>query len=110
MKPNFLVFIKTRITVIMNEQKEILLQIRNLITELNSTLSKLNVENNRFTATTKGLPAGEYISISTAAGLLNVNLDTIADLIANNRIQHKKERDGVTWINKDSILQYRSHF
>lgn len=92
----------------MNEQKEILLQIRNLITELNSTLLKLNVENNRFQpATGTGLPTGEYISISTAAGLLNVGLNTIADLIANNRIQHKKERDGVTWLNKDSVLSYR---
>jgi hypothetical protein len=92
----------------MNDQTEILKELKTLIVEINQTLQKLNVPN-KFTATTStatGTEKGEYISISTAARLLNINITNVAGMIADNSLEAIKQRDGVTVIKKDSVMKY----
>ncbi len=92
----------------MNDQTEILKELKSLMIEINQTLQKLNVPN-KFTSTTStatGTEKGEYISISTAARLLNTNITNVAGMIENSSLEAVKQRDGVTVIKKDSVMKH----
>jgi hypothetical protein len=88
--------------------------LRQLIFDLNSLLTKITPKSeSRFkvsTSATTGQSNNNYLSDwitpSSACQILNVDMTTLQNMMLEDNIEHRKTREGITQVNKESVISF----
>lgn len=84
-------------------------ELKTLMNEINNLLSKIAPEkNNRFNAYSPNSNKiqTEYINGSLVCNMLNIDMQRLSEILKNDLLEYRINREGVTEINRESVLRY----